>query len=251
MSPFGLMTPAQMVALTFRRHMHQYGTPAEVLGHVAVTFREHAQRNPRALHRRQAAHLRDAPGLADDRGSVPAVRLLPRDRRRGRADRDLARARARPEEQAGAHPRGRAGERSGLGARSDRLAQHAVRGLCVDQFEAARPHPVRDGRADAGRSRRRAGLRRVQRPAGDGARGLRHLQAGRGRGLHHVGRARLAGRRAAGQHRGRAPLRRLSAGPQSHPRRRAADARHLDRAGRRTPRPAWSPAAARSRTRAD
>ena len=49
MSPFGLMTPAQMVALTFRRHMHQYGTPAEVLGHVAVTFREHAQRNPRAL----------------------------------------------------------------------------------------------------------------------------------------------------------------------------------------------------------
>ena len=49
MSPFGLMTPAQMVALTFRRHMHQYNTPAAVLGHVAVTFRKHAQRNPRAL----------------------------------------------------------------------------------------------------------------------------------------------------------------------------------------------------------
>ena len=49
MAPFGLMTPAQMVALTFRRHMHQYGTPADVLGHVAVTFREHAHRNPRAL----------------------------------------------------------------------------------------------------------------------------------------------------------------------------------------------------------
>lgn len=49
MAPFGLMSPAQTVALTFRRHMHLYGTPAEALGHVAVTFREHAQRNPRAL----------------------------------------------------------------------------------------------------------------------------------------------------------------------------------------------------------
>lgn len=49
MAPYGLMTPAQMVALTFRRHMHLYGTPAEALGHVAVTFREHAQRNPAAI----------------------------------------------------------------------------------------------------------------------------------------------------------------------------------------------------------
>ena len=49
MAPFGLMAPAQMVALTFRRHMHLYGTPAEALGHVAVTFREHAQRNPAAI----------------------------------------------------------------------------------------------------------------------------------------------------------------------------------------------------------
>lgn len=49
MAPFGLMSPAQMVALTFRRHMHLYDTPAEVLGHIAVTFREHAQRNPAAI----------------------------------------------------------------------------------------------------------------------------------------------------------------------------------------------------------
>lgn len=49
MAPFGLMSPGQMVALTFRRHMHQYNTPAEVLGHIAVTVREHALRNPRAL----------------------------------------------------------------------------------------------------------------------------------------------------------------------------------------------------------
>lgn len=49
MAPFGLMTPAQIVALTFRRHMFQYNTPAEVLAHVAVTVRQHAHRNPRAL----------------------------------------------------------------------------------------------------------------------------------------------------------------------------------------------------------
>lgn len=49
MAPYGLMNPAQMVALTFRRHMHQFGTPAEALGHIAVAFREHAQANPRAV----------------------------------------------------------------------------------------------------------------------------------------------------------------------------------------------------------
>ncbi len=49
MSPFGLMTPGQMTALTFRRHMHEFGTDPAALGHVAVAFRNHAQRNPRAL----------------------------------------------------------------------------------------------------------------------------------------------------------------------------------------------------------
>lgn len=48
-APYGLMTPGQMVALTFRRHMHEFGTPAEALGHVAVAFREHALRNPAAV----------------------------------------------------------------------------------------------------------------------------------------------------------------------------------------------------------
>ena len=49
MSPFGLMTPGQMVALTFRRHMHEFGTDPMALAHVAVTFRDHALRNPLAL----------------------------------------------------------------------------------------------------------------------------------------------------------------------------------------------------------
>jgi acetyl-CoA acetyltransferase len=49
MSPYGLMSPAQFFAMSFRRHMHLYGTRAEHLSHVAVPFREHAQRNPRAV----------------------------------------------------------------------------------------------------------------------------------------------------------------------------------------------------------
>ncbi|MBI4182799.1 MAG: hypothetical protein HY521_02230 [Proteobacteria bacterium] len=51
MAPFGLMSPAQMVALTTRRHMHLYGTTTEQFGIVAVTLRAHAQRNPRAVMR--------------------------------------------------------------------------------------------------------------------------------------------------------------------------------------------------------
>lgn len=49
MAPYGLMSPAQMVALPFRRHMHVHGSTADQLSHVAVAFREHALRNPRAV----------------------------------------------------------------------------------------------------------------------------------------------------------------------------------------------------------
>jgi acetyl-CoA acetyltransferase len=59
MAPFGLMTPAQKTALTFRRHMHLHATPVEALGHVAVTFREHAQRNPAAIQRGKPMTLAD------------------------------------------------------------------------------------------------------------------------------------------------------------------------------------------------
>ena len=68
MVPFGLMTPAQMVALTFRRHMHLHDTPAEALGHIAVTFRDHALRNPGALQHGRPLSLADhaaSPLIAD------------------------------------------------------------------------------------------------------------------------------------------------------------------------------------------
>jgi len=47
--PYGLVMAAAAYALPTRRHMHLYGTTSEQLGMLAVTFREHASRNPRAV----------------------------------------------------------------------------------------------------------------------------------------------------------------------------------------------------------
>jgi acetyl-CoA acetyltransferase len=47
--PYGLLMAAAAYALPIRRHMHLYGTTSEQLGILAVTFREHASRNPRAV----------------------------------------------------------------------------------------------------------------------------------------------------------------------------------------------------------
>jgi len=49
--PFGLVTPAQEMAMIYRRHMHEYGTTTEHFGMVAVTQRAHAARNPHAVMR--------------------------------------------------------------------------------------------------------------------------------------------------------------------------------------------------------
>jgi len=49
LAPFGLMAPAQMTALTFRRHMERYGTSSDTLAEIAITIRQNAQKNPRAV----------------------------------------------------------------------------------------------------------------------------------------------------------------------------------------------------------
>ncbi len=49
MSPYGLFSPAQMVALAARRHMHLYGTESRHFGEIAVTCRHHANLNPNAM----------------------------------------------------------------------------------------------------------------------------------------------------------------------------------------------------------
>lgn len=47
--PYGMLTAAAAFALPMQRHMHLYGTTSEQLGKIAVTFREHANNNPRAV----------------------------------------------------------------------------------------------------------------------------------------------------------------------------------------------------------
>ncbi len=49
LSPYGLFSPAQMVALAARRHMHLYGTESRHFGEIAVTCRHHANMNPAAM----------------------------------------------------------------------------------------------------------------------------------------------------------------------------------------------------------
>lgn len=46
--PFGLLTPQHSLAMQARRRMHEYGTTSRQFGFVAVSEREHANRNPRA-----------------------------------------------------------------------------------------------------------------------------------------------------------------------------------------------------------
>ncbi len=66
--PYGLLMAAAAYALPTRRHMHLYGTTSEQLGLLAVTFREHASRNPRAVMGGRPMTLEDhqaSPMIAD------------------------------------------------------------------------------------------------------------------------------------------------------------------------------------------
>jgi acetyl-CoA acetyltransferase len=66
--PYGLLMAAAAYALPTRRHMHLYGTTSQQLGMIAVTFREHASRNPRAVMGGRPMTLEDhqaSPLIAD------------------------------------------------------------------------------------------------------------------------------------------------------------------------------------------
>jgi acetyl-CoA acetyltransferase len=58
-SPFGLLTPAQQVAMFGRRYLHDYGLTTEAFGRVAVSVREHAATNPRAWFHGKPITLED------------------------------------------------------------------------------------------------------------------------------------------------------------------------------------------------
>jgi len=47
--PFGLVRPADEVAMLMRRYMHEYGATREHLANIALAVRRHANRNPRAF----------------------------------------------------------------------------------------------------------------------------------------------------------------------------------------------------------
>ena len=64
--PFGLFNATVGMALLVRRHMHLHGTTAEHMGHVAVTFRRHANRNP-------AAVMHDRPMTLADHAAAPRI----------------------------------------------------------------------------------------------------------------------------------------------------------------------------------
>jgi acetyl-CoA acetyltransferase len=49
--PYGMTSPGAFHALMMQKHMHQYGTKQEHLGHIAMAFRDHASLNPSAVRR--------------------------------------------------------------------------------------------------------------------------------------------------------------------------------------------------------
>ncbi|MEU7702268.1 lipid-transfer protein [Streptomyces sp. NPDC039028] len=71
--PFGLLTPASWVAMAAQRYLHTYGLTPEAFGHVAVTDRRHAARNPAAYFHGKPITLADH---AASRWIVEPLRLL-------------------------------------------------------------------------------------------------------------------------------------------------------------------------------
>lgn len=51
MAPYGFGSPPQMFGMMAQRHMTVFGTTKEQFGHVAITMREHASQNERAMRR--------------------------------------------------------------------------------------------------------------------------------------------------------------------------------------------------------
>ena len=70
--PYGLVAPAQQIALTARRYLHESGAPAECFARVAVAQRAHAVRNPRAVFREPI----DVQDVLDSRMIADPLHLL-------------------------------------------------------------------------------------------------------------------------------------------------------------------------------
>ena len=71
--PYGLLTPASWVAMIAQRYLYAYGLTPDAFGHVAVTDRRHAARNPAAYFYGKPITLADH---AASRWIVEPLRLL-------------------------------------------------------------------------------------------------------------------------------------------------------------------------------
>src|SRR5262245_40629348 len=58
-APFGLLTPAQWVAMFATRYLHEYGATSEDFGRIAVADRKHAATNPKAWFYEKPITLED------------------------------------------------------------------------------------------------------------------------------------------------------------------------------------------------
>lgn len=58
-TPFGLLTPAQWIAMFATRYMHEYGATTEDFGRIAVADRRHAANNPAAFFYEKPITLED------------------------------------------------------------------------------------------------------------------------------------------------------------------------------------------------
>ena len=84
--PYGVLTPASWMALNATRYMHTYGVTSADFGRAVVQLRAYAETNPAAWGYKRPDDAGGPPGLTLDRRAVhPHVRLLPGDRRLGRA----------------------------------------------------------------------------------------------------------------------------------------------------------------------
>jgi len=76
-APFGLLTPAQWVAMFARRIMHEYGVTSEDFGRIAVARPAARRSQPGRVFLRKAHYARGPSSVAMDRGAAPPPGLLP------------------------------------------------------------------------------------------------------------------------------------------------------------------------------
>lgn len=125
--PFGLLTPASWVAMAAQRYLDAHGLTPDAFGHVAVTDRRHAARNPAAYFYGKPITLADH---AASRWIVEPLRLLDccQETDGGQAIVVTSAERARDLAAAARRDRGRrAGRRAGAGADDELLPRRPDR----------------------------------------------------------------------------------------------------------------------------